>query len=87
MTAYQGGIAKFKSADTVIVGISTDDLETQTKFAESLNLEFALLSDKGGAATKSFGILNERGMASRYLRHRQRREDSRSDLRRRRHLD
>ena len=65
MTAYQGGIAKFKSADTVIVGISTDDLETQTKFAESLNLEFALLSDKGGAATKSFGILNERGMASR----------------------
>lgn len=65
MNAYQGGIAKFSDAETVIFGISTDDLETQTKFAESLNLEFALLSDKGGEASKAFGILNDRGMSNR----------------------
>lgn len=65
MNAYQGGIAKFSSADTVILGISTDDLETQTKFAESLNLEFALLADEGGKVAESYGIRNERGMASR----------------------
>lgn len=65
MNAYQGGIAKFSDADTVILGISTDDLETQKKFAESLNLDFALLADEGGTVAKSFGILNDRGMASR----------------------
>ncbi len=65
MTAYQGGIAKFTGADTVVFGVSTDDLETNKKFAESLNLEFALLSDEGGAASKAFGVLNERNMANR----------------------
>lgn len=65
MNAYQGGIAKFSDTDTVVFGISTDDLETNKKFAESLNLEFALLSDVGGAASKSFGVLNDRGMANR----------------------
>lgn len=65
MNAYQSGIARFSDAATVIFGISTDDLETQKKFAESLNLEFTLLSDAAGEAAKSFGILNERGMADR----------------------
>jgi len=65
MTAYQGGIAKFTDANTVVFGVSTDDLETNKKFAESLNLEFALLSDVGGAASKAFGVLNERGMSNR----------------------
>lgn len=65
MNAYQSGIAKFSDVDTVIFGISTDDLETQTKFAESLNLEFTLLSDAGKEAAEAFGVLNERGMANR----------------------
>ena len=65
MNAYQGGIAKFTDTDTVVFGVSTDDLETQKKFAESLNLEFALLSDEGGAASKAFGVLNDRGMSNR----------------------
>ena len=65
MNAFQSGLAQFSDNDSVIVGISTDDLETQTKFAESLNLEFALLSDADGKVAKSFGILNERKMANR----------------------
>ena len=65
MNAYQGGIAKFSDTDTVVFGVSTDDLETNKKFAESLNLEFALLSDVGGAASKAFGVLNDRGMSNR----------------------
>ncbi len=65
MNAYQGGIAKFTDTDTVVFGVSTDDLETNKKFAESLNLEFALLSDEGRAASKAFGVLNDRNMASR----------------------
>jgi thioredoxin-dependent peroxiredoxin len=66
MTAYQSGIAKFTGVDTVVFGVSTDDLETNKKFAESLNLEFALLSDTSGAASKAFGVLNEeRNMSNR----------------------
>ena len=65
MNAYQAGIAKFTSADTVIFGVSTDDLETNKKFAESLNLEFALLSDTDGKASQAFGVLNERKMSNR----------------------
>ena len=65
MNAYQAGIAKFSDADTVIFGISTDDLETQKKFAESLNLEFTLLSDAEKEAAEAFGVLNDRGMANR----------------------
>ena len=38
MKGYQAGISKFTDANAVIFGISTDDLETQTKFAKSLNL-------------------------------------------------
>ena len=39
-------------------GISTDDIETNKKFAASLNLEFALLSDAEGEASKKYGVYN-----------------------------
>jgi peroxiredoxin Q/BCP len=66
MQGYQAGISKFTGAATVVFGISTDDLETNQRFAKELNLEFALLSDTTGEATKSYGILNaERNMAAR----------------------
>jgi thioredoxin-dependent peroxiredoxin len=66
MNGYQAGIAKFTDSDTVVFGISTDDLETNKRFAQELHLEFALLSDTTGQAAKSYGILNaERNMASR----------------------
>ena len=66
MSGYQASIDKFSGADTVVFGVSLDDLETNKKFAESLNLQFALLSDVGGAAAKAYGTLNEeRGVANR----------------------
>ena len=66
MTSYQAGIDKFSGAETVVFGVSMDDLETNKKFAESLNLQFALLSDTEGAAAKAYGVINEeRGVANR----------------------
>ncbi len=38
-----------------VVGISTDDVETQKKFKESLNVPYTLLSDKDGAVAKQYG--------------------------------
>ena len=66
MQGYQAGISKFTDSNSVVFGVSTDDLETNKKFAESLSLEFALLSDTSGDASKKFGIYNaERNMSNR----------------------
>lgn len=65
MQGYQAGIQSFTSTDSVVFGISTDPIDTNTKFAESLNVEFAILSDEGGAVSKKYDVLNERMMSNR----------------------
>ena len=65
MKGYQADIQTFTDSSAVVFGISTDPLETNKKFAESLSLEFAILSDEGGAVSKKFGVLNERNMSNR----------------------
>lgn len=65
MQGYQADISTFAEAGAVVFGVSTDPLATNKKFAESLNLEFAILSDEGGAVSSKFGILNERKMSNR----------------------
>ena len=44
-----------------MVGVSTDDIETQKRFKEELALPFELLSDKDKEVSKSFGVLNAKG--------------------------
>lgn len=65
MKGYQAGIQSFNSTNSVVFGISTDPIDTNTEFAESLSLEFAILSDEGGAVSKEYGVLNDRGMSNR----------------------
>ena len=60
MKAYQSDIAKFEASGAKVFGISTDSLEINTKFHKELGLTFALLSDTDNAASKNFGILNEK---------------------------
>ena len=66
MQGYQADIQEFTDTNSVVFGISTDPLETNKKFAESLSLEFAILSDEDGAVAKKYDVLMaERKMASR----------------------
>ena len=65
MQGYQADIQTFTDSGAVVFGVSTDPLDTNKKFAESLSLEFAILSDEGGAVSKEFGVLNERNMSNR----------------------
>ncbi len=44
---------------------STDSAEENTKFAESLKLDYPILSDPAMETAKAYGILNEKGMAKR----------------------
>ncbi|MBI1849878.1 MAG: peroxiredoxin family protein [Planctomycetes bacterium] len=52
---------RFKKANTEILAISVDTVETQAKFRDSLKVPFALLADVDQAATKAYGVLLKEG--------------------------
>ncbi len=45
--------------------MSTDPLKTNKKFAESLRLGFAILSDEGGEVSKKYDVLNDQMISDR----------------------
>ena len=49
----EAGIAYFAA--------SCDDPETNRRFAESLKLDYPILSDPGGKVARAYGIYNDRG--------------------------
>jgi thioredoxin-dependent peroxiredoxin len=51
--------------DVVVVGISTDSLETHTRFATSLNLPFRLLSDPDQKVARKYGSYDASGFSRR----------------------
>ncbi|MBK7711758.1 MAG: peroxiredoxin [Bacteroidales bacterium] len=46
----------FKEADAVIIGISSQSVESHKEFAEKHRLSFTLLSDEGNKIRKQFGV-------------------------------
>ncbi len=66
MEGYQAGISEFTDSDSIVFGISTDSVEVNTNFAESLELGFTLLSDVEGAVAGDYDVLiSGRVMANR----------------------
>lgn len=47
--------------DVVVVGVSTDSLETHVRFAQSLALPFRLLSDPDQKVSRKYGSAGEKG--------------------------
>ncbi len=62
---FRDKVEKFAELDTVIIGISTDNLEDQQKFTDKEKLNFPLFADADKKVAKTFGVLNERGFANR----------------------
>lgn len=57
---------EFAKLDTVVLGVSTDDLDAQKKFTDKEGLNFPLLADADKKVTQAFGVLNpDRGLAQR----------------------
>lgn len=56
MSGLRDSKAQFDDSSAQVLGVSLDDLETQTKFAESLKLPFPLLSDKDGKAATAYRV-------------------------------
>jgi thioredoxin-dependent peroxiredoxin len=57
---------EIRKYDVAYFTASVDDAEQNKKFAESLHLDYPILSDPTKETAKAFGVLNERGMASRW---------------------
>lgn len=55
---------QFLAQECVVVGVSTDSVESHRLFAEKHAFPFILLSDSSGDLARAFGVLNE-GVADR----------------------
>ena len=59
---FRDRMAKFKDANTVIVGVSRDDAASHAKFKEKYCLPFTLASDEDGKTCEAYGVWAEKSM-------------------------
>ena len=57
---------KIRNYNVAYFTASVDDPETNRKFAESLELDYPILSDPAKETARAYGVLNDRGMANRW---------------------
>lgn len=59
---FQANLAKFKRANTVIIGVSRDSIASHEKFREKQGFKFDLLSDADEKLCKQFDVIHEKNM-------------------------
>jgi peroxiredoxin Q/BCP len=75
--AFTGGCTKeckamveqgneIRKFDVAYFTASVDDADQNKKFAESLSLDYPILSDPSKETATAYGVLNDRGMANRW---------------------
>lgn len=57
---FRDDLAQFTAADTVVLGISADSLESHKKFADKFSLPFPLLSDEDHSICEKYGVWVEK---------------------------
>jgi peroxiredoxin Q/BCP len=55
--SFRDNYEDLKALGAEVIGVSTDDLETQCKFAEENRVTFPMVSDPGGEISRAFGVL------------------------------
>lgn len=63
--AFRDAWKELESTGVVLVGISTDSVDSHKKFAEHHKLPFHLVSDADGAIAKAYGVPNTAGFLGR----------------------
>jgi peroxiredoxin Q/BCP len=58
MSAMRDVQSKYADKNAQVLGVSMDDLDTQKRFAQSLNLPFPLGADPKGQVAEAFGVKN-----------------------------
>jgi peroxiredoxin Q/BCP len=59
---FRDDIGEFQTAETVVLGVSTDTVESHEKFVEKFSLPFALLSDEDHSIAEKYGVWVEKNM-------------------------
>ncbi len=63
--AFRDAWKELEAKGVVLVGVSTDDLESHRRFAERHKLPFHLVSDADGSIAKAYGVPNRMGFLGR----------------------
>jgi len=59
---FRDDIRRMEKANTVVLGVSNDDLPSHQKFSEKYGLPFTLLSDENKAVSKAYGVYKQKSM-------------------------
>lgn len=57
---FRDNLARFQKEDTVVLGVSTDSVESHEKFAAKFDLPFPLLADEDHAVCEKYGVWVEK---------------------------
>jgi peroxiredoxin Q/BCP len=63
--SFQDNLSSLKRLGAVVVGVSTDSVESHRKFAAKYNLSFPLLSDADQTVVKKFGVWKQKSLYGR----------------------
>jgi|SRR2546422_3314023 len=58
MSAFRDMKSRFADKNAQVLGVSMDDLDTQKRFAQSLDLPFPLGADPKGQVAEAYGVRN-----------------------------
>ena len=59
---FRDHAAELEAAKVVVLGVSTDSLESHQHFKEKQKLPFPLLSDEDGAVSRLFGVYKQKNL-------------------------
>ena len=59
---FRDNFSQFQSADTVVLGVSTDSVKSHEKFATKFSLPFPLLADESHELAEKYGVWVEKNM-------------------------
>lgn len=63
--SFRDNLKWFEDLDTQILGVSVDSVESHQDFVDKYNIPFPLLSDHDKKVSQDYGVLNDKGYASR----------------------
>lgn len=63
--SFRDELPKFTTQDTVILGVSLDDLDSHQRFIRKYGLPFPLLSDEQATVSKAYEVYKEKNMYGR----------------------
>ena len=63
--AFRDRMNEYAKAGIQVYGVSLDSPQSHREFREKYDLNFPLLTDEGGRAAETLGVLGDRGMARR----------------------